>query len=99
MNMMKRLAVLFISLAMLAACADKSISNAGSGVFIISKPNLAGMIGYASSVREEMAKEADQFAKKQGKVAHAISFEEVLNASGRFGTIEYKFKLVDEVAR
>jgi len=99
MKMMKRLVILLISLAMLAACAEKSILNTGSGVFIIAKPNIAGMIGYASSVREEMAKEADQFAKKHGKVAHAISFEEVLNTSGRFGTIEYKFKLVDEVTR
>jgi hypothetical protein len=94
--MMKPLLIVLTSLVMLSACADKSISSAESDVFIITKPNLAGMIGYASSVREELAKEAEQFAKKRGKFAHAVSFEEVLNASGRFGTIEYKFRLVDE---
>jgi hypothetical protein len=96
---MNRLVILLVCLGMLSACANKSISNAGGGVFVITKPNIAGMIGYASSLREEMAEEAEQFAKKQGKVARAISFEEVLSASGRFGTIEYKFKLVDEIAR
>ncbi len=95
---MKFLISMFASLWLLSGCANKSISQEGSDLFVITKPNLAGMLGNASSVREEMAKEADQFAKKQGKTARAISFEEVLNASGRFGTIEYKFKLVDEIA-
>lgn len=96
--MMKFLFTALVGACLLSGCASNSISKEGSDVFIITKPNLAGMLGNTSSVREEMAREADQFAKKHGKTARAISFEEVLNASGRFGTIEYKFKLADEIA-
>ncbi|WP_100658826.1 SHOCT domain-containing protein [Alteromonas flava] len=94
---MKKLIIVLMALLLIFACASNpGIVEVSKDTYIISRIDKAGIFGNAAKMKADVIQEATAFAKNRGKVAVPISIDETPMAPGRFASIEYQFRLVEE---
>lgn len=93
---MKLLSVLFIVLTFLSGCANPGVVQISPDTYMLAKADRAGMFGNPAALKIEVIREANQFASKMGKVAIPLATREVPSGPGRFATVEYQFRVVDQ---
>ena len=89
---------IFVSaaLALLAGCASNpGVVNISPDTYYLSKEDGAGIFGNLSTLKAKTINEANEFARKQGKIAIPISMHEVPLGPGRLAKFDYQFRVVD----
>jgi hypothetical protein len=91
---MRRLSLLpSLAGALLAlGCTSPDIQPVAGDVYVIS----ATASKYSTGKREDLIRQADAFAERQGKVAVGIPQAGTLTGIDRGGVVEYRFRLVDK---
>jgi hypothetical protein len=85
-----------IGLAFLVgACAHTGIEQLSDNTYRLNREDHGGSPGSAAALKAGAIREADEFAKGQGKVAVPLQSHATPTAFGRPATFEYKFRLVD----
>lgn len=87
-------AVLTSSLLLIAGCSSTGVIPVGDGVYYISKTSAAGAFTDMTKLKAGVIRQADEFAKSQGKSAIMVDMHDTFPAHG-FPTVDYKFRLVD----
>lgn len=68
----------------LIGCSNPGVVQISPDTYMLAKQDHAGAFGNSASFKVEVIKEAQEFAKKQGKVAIPVSTSETPMAPGRF---------------
>ena len=99
---MRQLNILLMSVifvALLVSCAPPAaFVQVSDDTYLIKRSDKAGIFGNAIEMREDVIREANQFAAEKGKIAEKVVLSETPAGFGRYATVEYTFRLVDEQA-
>ena len=81
-------------MAICSGCASSGPLQLSANTYMISKTSKAGAFASRGAIQAKVIREANEFAKKQGKVAVATGTEWDRPTTG-FPTFTYQFMLVD----
>lgn len=93
---MKKILLTVIFILLTSCASNPGIINISPDTYMITRIDKAGIFGNAAAMKAEVFQDANNFAKKQEKVAIPISINEIPVAPGRFASIEYQFRVVSE---
>jgi hypothetical protein len=97
---MRKVIVFLISTtvaALVVACAPPAaFTQVSEDTYLIKRSDKAGIFGNAIEMREDVIREANEFAESKGKIAEKVVLSETPVGFGRFATVEYTFRLVDK---
>jgi outer membrane murein-binding lipoprotein Lpp len=94
---MKYVANALIAGLFITGCATNAgVVQVSSNTFMLSKQDNSGFFGNFARFKADVIQEAQDFAAARGKVAIPVDMREVTIAPGRFGSIQYQFRLVDK---
>jgi hypothetical protein len=95
---MRNIAIIFLSIAALASCANPGIVKLSPDTYILSREAHGGIFSSASALKAGVINDANSFAESQGKVAIPISAKEkpMGNGPAQWASFEYQFRVVDK---
>lgn len=96
-NIRIKLFLCFVVL-LLAGCASSGVVPLSQDTFTISKKSAAGVFVNLAKLQKTVVDEANLYAEERGKVAVALDMQTVPAAPGRYPSVTYQFKLVDEAS-
>ena len=86
----------YVLVLILAGCQSPGVVQLSPDTYMIFREDRAGVFGSAAKMKAGVIQEANEFARKQGKVAIPISAQSKPMEIGSFATFEYQFRVVDE---
>lgn len=96
-NIRIKLFLCFVVL-LLVGCASSGVVPLSQDTFTISKKSAAGVFVNLAKLQKTVVDEANLYAEERGKVAVALDMQTVPAAQGRYPSVTYQFKLVDEAS-
>lgn len=89
-----RIAALLTALALAGCATNTGVLEVSPDTYMLSRTDKGGIFGDASAMKQDVIREAQDFAKAQGKIAIPVSIKEVPLRPGRFASVEYQFRVV-----
>jgi len=97
MKIIALLLPLLTILLCLTGCMNPGIVQLSPDTYMLSRDDHRGIFGNKNSLKAGVIRDANNFAKRQGKVAIAISTQEhPVGILGDWASFEYQFRVVDK---
>lgn len=82
----------------LTACANPGVVEISPDTYVLFRDDHKGIFGNAGSLRADVIRDANKFAKSQGKIAIPVSstYTPLGNGPAQWASFEYQFRVVDK---
>jgi len=88
--------IILIFCCILIGCANPKIVEISPDTYVLFRDDHAGIFGNAGSLRAGVINDANEFAKKKGKIAIPVSstYTPMGNGPAQWASFEYQFRVV-----
>lgn len=95
---MKAIAASFLSLGLLAGCANPGIVQVSPDTYLLAREAHGGIFASSTALKAGVIQDANAFAESQGKVVVPISAKEkpMGNGPAQWASFEYQFRVVEK---
>lgn len=94
-NKLRLIILLFVLPLLIVACANPKFTALSPDVYQIQVKDTRGVFGDPNQVKDQVLKDAKDFAFAKNKELVPISFVEIPPAPRQFHTITYRFRLIE----